>query len=261
MDTGGGYLDGTARACCSYRGGVVADDPVLGEGNRAAGRAAKGIGPGSSCSSFRLRGGRRCAMSDGKEARAGMTGIGDGESSAAIVEEHLGRTGLEVKLDKGFAQGTYAAYVEYDDLAARVGFAAARKKAGEYCALLKEQLGRTPAYTLRKTEDGSRTGDPRRKRDLEATFLSFAVETGDGRFHDEAVRKDFRLALLRANQAWDQAQAKAQDQRRSSRQDRFRVQLAELLGGEAYAHLDGATKERLLSEVPALAFRPRGVER
>jgi len=42
---------------------------------------------------------------------------------------------------------------------------------------------------------------------------------------------------------------------------KLRRRLAELLEGEAYAHLDGATKERLLSEVPALAFRPRGMER
>src|SRR6266851_2634792 len=101
-------------------------------------------------------------MSDARRQRAAMTGIGDGESGAALAEERLGRTGLEVKLDKGFAEGTYCVCLEFDELAARTSFAAARKKAGEYCALLREQLGRFPAYTLRKTEDGSRSEDSRR---------------------------------------------------------------------------------------------------
>jgi hypothetical protein len=189
-----------------------------------------------------------------------MTGISDGENGAALAEERLGRTGLEVKLDKGFAEGTYCIYLEFDELATRTGFAAARKKAGEYCALLREQLGRFPAYTLRKTEDGSRSGDPRRQRDLESTFLSFAIDTDDGRYHDAAMRHDFQLAFLRAGQAWDQAEARKQAKRRDSRQEKFRQQLAGLLDGEAYAQLDAATKERLLHEIPVLAFPPRGME-
>ncbi len=44
-----------------------------------------------------------------------MTGIGDGESGAALAEERLRRTGLQGKLDKGFAEGTYCVYVEFDD--------------------------------------------------------------------------------------------------------------------------------------------------
>ena len=189
-----------------------------------------------------------------------MTGIGDGESGAALAEERLGRTGLEVKLDKGFAEGTYCVYVEFEHLAARAGFAAAHKKAGDYCALLREQIGQFPAYTLRKIEDGSRTGDPRRRHDLEATFLSFAIDTDDGRYHDAGMRKDFRLAFLRAGQAWDQAKARVQTKRRHSWQQQFRQQLAGLLNGDAYTHLDAATKERLLADISALAFPPRGLE-
>jgi uncharacterized protein YdaU (DUF1376 family) len=189
-----------------------------------------------------------------------MTGVSDGENSAALADERLPRTGLEVKLDKGFAEGSYCVCVEFDALATRVGFAGARKKAGEYCALLREQLRRLPAYTLKKIEDTSRTGDPRRRRDLEATFLSFAIETDDGWYHDRAMQKDFRVAFLRAGQAWDQAEARAQAKRRDSRQEKLRRQLDGSLAGEAYAHLDAATKERLLHEIPALAFPPRSME-
>ena len=188
-----------------------------------------------------------------------MTGTSDEENNAALISEPLPRTGFEVKLDRGYAEGTYCAYVEFDALASRAGFAAARKKAGEYCALLKQQLGRAPAYTVRKIEDGSRTGDPRRQRDLEMTFLSFDIETADGQYHDDDMRKDFRMAFLRAGQAWDQAEARAQANRRGNRQDKLRHQLAGLLDGDAYAHLDAATKERLLHDIPALAFPPRGV--
>ena len=41
-----------------------------------------------------------------------MTGIGDGESGAALAEERLGRTGLEVKLDKGLGK-TQQRYVKF----------------------------------------------------------------------------------------------------------------------------------------------------
>ena len=189
-----------------------------------------------------------------------MTGTDDQESNAMLAEHRLSRTGLEVKLDRGFAEGTYGVCIEFDDLAARVGFTAARKKAGQYCALLREQLGRFPAYTLTKTEDGSRSRDPQRKRDLESTFLSFAIDSDDGRYHDDAMRRDFRLALLRAGQAWDQAEARTQAKRRDSRQEKFRQQLAGLLDGEAYAQLDPVAKERLLHDIPALAFPPRGIQ-
>ena len=41
---------------------------------------------------------------------------------------------------------------------------------------------------------------------------------------------------------------------------RIRLLVVALLEGEAYAHVDAATKERLLAEIPALAFPPRGME-
>src|SRR5205085_3036521 len=111
------------------------------------------------------------------------------------------------------------------------------------------QLSRLSDYAVGETEDPSRTGDPRRKRDLEATFLSFPVETGDGRFHDGAMKEQFRVAFLRAGQAWDQAQARVQTQRHQTRQESFRQKLARLLDDAAYAGVDQATKERLLDEV------------
>src|SRR5262249_21645991 len=88
------------------------------------------------------------------------------------------------------------------------------------------------------TEDPSQSGDPRRKRDLESTFLSFTIDTADGRFHDQAVREQFQLALLWAGQAWDQDQAGVQGHRRHSRQEKFRQQLARLLEGDAYMWVD-----------------------
>ena len=68
----------------------------------------------------------------------------------------------------------------------------------------------------------------------------------------------FRLALLRADQQWDQAQAGMDTQRRAGRQDAFRRRLDALLDGESYRHLDAATKERLLAEVTALVFPLKG---
>jgi hypothetical protein len=188
-----------------------------------------------------------------------MTGDGEGETSCVLADHRLGRRGLQVKLDKGFDEGTYCLYVEFEQLAERVGFTAACRSAGEYCTVLKEQLGRLPGFALGETEDASRTGDPRRKRDLELTFLSFPVEMNDGRFHDAAMQEQFRVAFLRAGQEWEQADARGQTHRRHSRQERFRQQLAGLLDGDAYAAVDAATKERLLAEVPGLAYPPRGV--
>jgi hypothetical protein len=194
--------------------------------------------------------GNRPVMEEGAEETYGL-----------LAEQRLERTGLEVKLDRGFAEGTYGVTVEFDDLARRAGFADAHRTVTKYCTLLKDQLSRMPGHSLGETEDASLTGDPRRKRDLESTFLSFAIDTADGRFHDAEVREQFRLALLRTGQSWDQAQAGSDAHRRHSRREKFRQQLARLLEGEGYAQVDGAVKERLLDEVPALAFPARGTER
>ncbi len=189
-----------------------------------------------------------------------MTEEGAGEPFGLLAEQRLGRAGLEVKLDKGFAEGTYAVYVEFDELAGKAGFATAHRTARTYCNRLRDQLNRLPGYSLGEIEDASRTGDPRRQRDLESTFLSFTIDTADGRFQDRTMHDHFRLAMLRTRQAWDQDQAKVQAHRRLGRQEQFRQQLACLLDGEGYAQLDGAVKERLLSEIPALAFPAKGRE-
>ena len=131
-----------------------------------------------------------------------MTGRGEGESDEALAVHRLGRSGVQVKLDKGFEEGTYCVWVEYNALSDRIGFSAARRQALEYCGRLKGQLAQVAAgYDLGETEDTSRSGDPRRKRNLEMTFLSFAVTADDGRYHDAAIKEQFRIALLRAQQS------------------------------------------------------------
>jgi hypothetical protein len=188
-----------------------------------------------------------------------MAGEGEEETHVQLADNRLDRLGLRVKLDRGFQEGVYNVVVEYDELAERVGFAAARKIAGRYCHLLKEQLGRACGHALGEIEDESRTGNSRRKRDLEMTYLSFAVGTSDSRFHDRALQEQFRVGFLRTDQAWQQAEAGDQTRRRHTKQERFRRQLAELLAGEQYAGVDAAAKERLLDDVTALAFPPRGI--
>jgi hypothetical protein len=187
-----------------------------------------------------------------------MTENRDEHSYGLLADQRLGRTGLEVKVDRGFAEGRYGVYLHFDDAAANIGFTAARRKASEYFALLKKQLDRLPGYRLGETVDESAVGGPGRKRDLEATYLFFPVETADGRYHDHALREHFRLASLRAGQAWDQTEARSETQRRDRRQEEFRHRLAGLLEGQAYAEVNAGTKERLLHDVPALAFAPKG---
>jgi hypothetical protein len=190
-----------------------------------------------------------------------MTKDAEGESYGLLAEQWLGRSGLLVQIDKGFTEGTYAVHVQFDELAARNGFAAAHRKAGQYCALLREKLGRAPGYKVGHVEDASREGGPGRRRDLEATFLAFRLKADDGHFHDEDMREQFRVALLRAGQSWEQEEAREQSHRRDRRQEEFRGRLDRLLQGAAYQDLDPAIKERLLDEVPALAFPERGRER
>ena len=190
-----------------------------------------------------------------------MTADGPKKPSEVLFTQHLMRPGVEVKLDKGFAAGTYCAYVEYDDLASRWGFEPARRTAMAYCDLLKERLGEPAGCTVGSTCDESQTEDSRRNHDLESTFLWFAIETHDGQFHDDAMREAFQLAAVRASQAWDQELARQQARRRNTRQERFRQQLTALLDGPNYARMDGPTKERLIADIPALAFPARGPER
>jgi len=183
----------------------------------------------------------------------------EGENYEPLVEQRLGQSGLHVKLDKGFEQGNYCVYVEFDALSTRTGFRSAHRQAMEYCALLKGELSQLSGYSCGETEDASRSGDSRRKRDLETTFLSFPIETNDGRFHDSVLKEQFRVAFLRTGQALDQTQAQAQTLRQHTRQEKFRQQLDRLLHGEAYLAIDAAVKERLVAEVLALAFPPRGI--
>ncbi len=125
------------------------------------------------------------------------------EEFEVMAEHRLDRIGLVVKLDKGFKNGTYCIYVEYDELAQRVGFGAARRAAREYCDQVKEHLTRLTSSGIGETDDASLAAGPGRKRDLEATFLSFPVTPDDRHSNDPAMTKQFRVALLRADQECD----------------------------------------------------------
>jgi hypothetical protein len=189
-----------------------------------------------------------------------MAGEEDEESWDVLAEQRLGREGLHVKLDRGFEEGTYCVYVHFTELASRVGFAPARRRAEEFCGLLKTQLDRFAGHSIGETEYASGIGVPRKRREAAVMYMTFPVVMAASRFRDEAMKKEFHSAVLRAVQQWDQEQARFDTQRQESRRDAFRVRLGALLDRNDYQHLDKATKDRLLEEVPPLAFPPRGLE-
>ena len=200
-------------------------------------------------------------MDGRRELRRRMTEEGGEESvEGPLIEQRLAREGLTLKLDRGFEEGTYCVYVHFTDLASRVGYAPARRRAEEFCGLLKGQLGRFAGHSLGETEYASGIGVPRIRREAEVMYVTFSAVMSDGRFHDEAMKKAFRAAAVRAGQQWDQEQARAETQRHEGRRDAFRVQLDAPLAGNTYHHLDKATKDRLLEDVPSLAFPRRGIE-
>jgi hypothetical protein len=178
----------------------------------------------------------------------------DGDFYEPLARHRLGRAGVEAKLDKGFEPGTYCIYVEYDALADKVGFVGARRQARDYSRRLRGQLSQLGGYGIGEVDDPSVNSAPGRKHDLETTFLHVTITSDDGRWHDEAMREKFRVAVLRADQEWDQVQAGAQERRLDARRERFRERFKALLSGEGYQNLDRATKVRLLADVPALAF-------
>jgi len=125
--------------------------------------------------------------------------------------------------------------------------------------LLREQLGQFKGFSQGKIDDASRLDDGRKQRDLECTFLSFPLRYADRQPHRAELLDHFRVALLRANQTWEQAQAGADAHRRNTRQGKFRTRLEALLSGDAYGHVDAATKERLAEEITRLVFPERGL--
>ena len=189
-----------------------------------------------------------------------MTEEGDEESVAPLIEQRLAREGLVVKLDRGFDEGTYSVYVHFNELASRIGFGAVRRRAEEFCGLLHAQLDRFAGHSLGETEYASGIGVPRKQREPEVMYVTFPVVMADGRCRDNAMKKEFQLAVLRTGQQWEQEQARVDTQRLEARRDAFRIQLGALLDGDGYQHLDKPTKDRLLDEVPAVAFPPRGIE-
>jgi hypothetical protein len=87
-----------------------------------------------------------------------MIEVGDRGPDGLPAGQRPGRTGLEVKLDRGFAAGTCGVIPENDDLAERVGITAARRAAGDYLALPREQFGRVPGWVREMDEDELRRG-------------------------------------------------------------------------------------------------------
>ncbi|MGH7171181.1 MAG: hypothetical protein ACRELG_12965 [Gemmataceae bacterium] len=51
----------------------------------------------------------------------------DEESYESLAEHRLGRSGLLVKLDRGFEPGDYGVCIQYDGLADKIAFTAARR--------------------------------------------------------------------------------------------------------------------------------------
>jgi hypothetical protein len=68
------------------------------------------------------------------------------------------------------------------------------------------------------------------------------------------MSKQFRVALLRADQERDQSHARTNALRRNKRRATFQERLTAVLTGEAYLHLDAVTKERLLADVTGIVF-------
>jgi hypothetical protein len=88
--------------------------------------------------------------------------------------------------------------------------------------LLVLGLAGMAGYALDAIEDDSRSGGSGRKRDLECQFLYFALTSEDGRWHDDAIKERFRIALLRTDQQRDQHQASVDERQRDDRRERFR---------------------------------------
>src|SRR5689334_16972545 len=100
--------------------------------------------------------------------------------------------------------------VQFDARAVGEGVASGHCTDQEFCDLLREQMGRSPDYKVGRSDDACREGGSGRKRDLEVTFLTLRLKADDGQFDDADVREQFRLALLRASQGWEQEEARQQ---------------------------------------------------
>jgi hypothetical protein len=198
----------------------------------------------------------RASTFPGPSAEAGRVMAGH----HTLVEEPLPREGLLLKLERGFDPGIYCVYVHFDDLASRVGYVPARRRAEEFCRLLANQLDRFAGHSSGeiKYAAGIDVFEPRRQS--ETMVVGFDTLRADGRYRDKVMMDHFRLAVVRAGQEWDQRQAQGGTQRQDAKRDSFRRQLDTLLGGDAYRHLDVDTRVRLLEEVPPMAFPARGHE-
>ncbi len=185
---------------------------------------------------------------------------GSEESVEPLIEQRLAREGFTLKLDRGFEEGSYCVYVHFDELASRLGYAAAHRRAEEYCNLLRAQLERFAGHAVGETEEASTVGRTRRRKEEDFHYVAFPVAMSDGRYRDATMKKEFQLAVVRAGQQSEQEQARVDTQRLEARRDAFRLRLRDLLAGEPYQQVDKPTKDLLLEEVPMLAFPARGIE-
>jgi hypothetical protein len=124
----------------------------------------------------------------------------------ALVEYLHTSTGLHGTIEAD-GQGYYLVRVAFDGLLPQLGFLAARQKALAYGVFVQEALNDRGGCFVGDIDGLSRRGRPRKKLDLERTFVSFLIKSDDGSGYDAFMAKRFRRSLRWADQLW-QAQSK-----------------------------------------------------
>ena len=176
------------------------------------------------------------------------------EEFEVMAEHRLDRMGLVVKLDKGFKKGTYCIYVEYDELAHRVGFAPPAVRRGNIATRSRRIWAGSQGAALAKPMTHRVPLGQVGNATWRLHSCLFRSRPDDRHSNDPAMTKQFRVALLRADQECDQTQARSNALRRNKRRTTFQERLATVLAGEAYQHVDAVTKERLLADVTGIVF-------
>lgn len=137
-------------------------------------------------------------MKAGKALAAVIEGFPD-----AIAQLRLGRYGLHMKLDRGCSKGTYNVFVEFEELAGRVGDAAALGVALDYCDFFMFELVKSSELMLGWIGQTMPAARARRKGVRKANCLTILAFTGNGRWQDDVVKEDFLGAVSWSAQLWD----------------------------------------------------------